>query len=254
MNQKEKSVLKKAVDSHEGQISPATMINGYAGGDQGLVERLVSQGYLERVYQFREGLRNATYSIIFYTVTEKGWMQFASPSERLWFAFKTNVALWVGVFSIIVGSTTMFFTGAGHLSSIKENRILDRPYYFTESSEIQPIKSEGHAYKVILTFRNTGRTPATQKNLKWGFTQNQELVDSKGEFTANPDSENKAWIFLTKEQVDSIQTTTKNRLIVKLIYSDFAGNQYCTKSEYSTVKPENEYLLSVESISACEGI
>lgn len=252
MKKEERDVLEKAVNSREGQISPATMINSYAGGDQSVVERLVSQGYLERVYQFQEGLHQATYSIIFYAVTEKGLMYFAPFFVRVWFNFKSNTALWVGVFSIFVGATSIFFTGAGYFNSIQEDKLLNRPYYFVRKAEIEPLISEDFAYRVVLSFENTGRAPAFLESLKWGFTEHSnKLRNSENTFVVNPDSRKKAWILLSNEDVESIVKPNDNKLFIRFTYSDFMGTQYCTESEYSIVKPEGEFLLAHESEKKC---
>lgn len=167
MTEKEKSILKKAVDSHEGQISPSTMINGYAEGNQGLVERLVSQGYLERVYQFREGLHQATYSIIFYAVTEKGLMQFASVPTRLWFNFKSQITLWIGIVSVVVSVgafiSTLYFS---HIQNVRQNEdyiLRNRPYLVMTNTEIvNLITGKSADFRAII--KNVGVFPAQIKN------------------------------------------------------------------------------------------
>lgn len=169
MNKKERIVLKKAVDSHEGQISPANIINGYAEGDQGLVERLVGRGYLERIYQFREGLHQSTYSIIFYAVTEKGLMEFAQPVQRCIFWAKNNVALWVGVFSVMVGALSIIFAGLGYSNSVQ---VLNRPYIAVNptgldelrtgkiKSDLDNLPEQLIEKNINFILQNTGQSPA----------------------------------------------------------------------------------------------
>src|SRR5205823_1826437 len=117
-----------------------TMINGYADGDQGAVERLVSQGYLERVYQFREGLHQATYSIIFYAVTEKGLMYYASFPKKTWFNFKSQIILWVGIISMVVSIcaliSTVYFSLLQNKRDGEEFILRNRPYLVLTNTEI----------------------------------------------------------------------------------------------------------------------
>ena len=168
MNKKEKDILKKAVDSNEGQISPATMINSYAEGDQGIVERLVGSGYLERVYQFREGLHQATYSIIFYAVTEKGLMQFSTFPKKLWFNFRNQTAVYVGLLSVIISLAAFFSTLVfSYVQNNRENidfQLRNRPYLVinkTESSNIVYGKSADFG----LHLKNIGILPARVVNV-----------------------------------------------------------------------------------------
>lgn len=148
MKKREKNILKKAVNSDEGLISPATMINGYAGGNQRLVEMLVSHGYLERVYSFREGLHNATYSIIFYAVTEKGQVSISSFPKRVWFSFKSLTALWVGIASILFGIVSTYVSWYTVKNSIEQNKISSQIAYlnyspkYNETLKFTPFESD----------------------------------------------------------------------------------------------------------------
>lgn len=162
MPKKESDILKKAVEDKDGQISPAIMINVYAGGDQAAVERLVSQGLIERVYKFEEGERS-TYSIIFYTVTEKGYMCFAPFKERLWFNFRSQTTLWVGLVSIIVSiaalGTTVYFS---YLQNLRENQdfiMRSRPYLVV--SDVKPLNVVvGTSADFKASIKNVGVLPA----------------------------------------------------------------------------------------------
>ena len=49
MNKNESEILKKSIDSKDGLLSPATLINSIAKRDQRSVENLVALGYLEEV-------------------------------------------------------------------------------------------------------------------------------------------------------------------------------------------------------------
>ena len=87
MKKEEKEVLKKAVDSIEGLLSPSTIINSYAGQKRGLVEKLVSLGCLEMI---PEEIRTGS-TINFYRVTEKGYSIFYPIYKKLWFWFRGDV-------------------------------------------------------------------------------------------------------------------------------------------------------------------
>ncbi len=189
MTNKEKNILKKAVESNEGQISPATMINSYAGGDQGAVERLVSSGYLERVYQLHEGLHGATYSIIFYAVTEKGVVYFSPLYKRIWHSFTSQTAIYVGVAAIFFGLISAFTSwqavsiayrtesrGVLH-DAISNKPHLQIAFFFNE---------DGAGYKI----RSDGMGPAIEK---WGSVR----VD--GQYMGSWDEVIKALNFPTEQ-------------------------------------------------------
>lgn len=106
MTIKEKDILKQLVESADGVLLPADFINGIAKRDRRTVENLVSKGYVEEVPVDKEGLRG-TYKINFYRATEKGLMEFSHFLTKMWYKFKTQVPLWVGVFSIVVGISSI---------------------------------------------------------------------------------------------------------------------------------------------------
>lgn len=163
MIEKERNILKKAIDSNEGLISPATMINSYAHGDQRSVEILVSRKYLERVYEFKEGTHGATYSIIFYTVTEKGLIQFDHFAKRLWFNFKNHITIWVGIFSIFFGITSLIFVYLNNQTTQNDIQTRNRPYIGMEKVDRDQTK-EGLISKIFLI--NTGNIPANNVALE----------------------------------------------------------------------------------------
>lgn len=163
MTEKEKLVLRKAIDSKQGQLSPVDMISGCAGGDQGAVEALVSKGYLERIYQFREGLHNATYSIIFYAVTEKGYVVFAPTLNRIWFNFKAQTAVWVGLISVIVSIgalvSTLYFGYKQNQRDSEEFVLRNRPYLVLTTTEAVNLIL-GRSADFRATIKNAGAFPA----------------------------------------------------------------------------------------------
>lgn len=158
MTKKEKEVLEKAVKSSEGFISPASMINSYAKGDHALVERLVSLGYLERVYQFKEGLNNATYSIIFYSVTEKGLIEFEPFHKKILFNIKSQITFYVGITSIVVSILallmTIIFSYKQNLRENLDHTLRNRPYLVTEGIVFDEPK------EVRIPVKNVGILPA----------------------------------------------------------------------------------------------
>lgn len=165
MTQIERGILKKAHEQNQGLFSPVDMIAGCAGGDARSVERLVGQGYLERVPQDRGGGHRSTYSIIFYALTEKGIMEFASRYERMWFHFKHHIALYVGLGSIIFSILTLalsslvsWYTVGNSLEANKINeRIADVEY---ENSQPFLVIKGGNEQATDVRILNAGGGPA----------------------------------------------------------------------------------------------
>lgn len=87
MTTEEKEILKKAIQSRKGLISPADMINSFAQHDRGMVENLVARGYLEMVSEVIATGK----PINFYRVTELGLVQFEPFYTKLWFWFRGDI-------------------------------------------------------------------------------------------------------------------------------------------------------------------
>jgi len=104
MNKDEKEILKKAIKSNEGLISPANMINSYAGGIRRLPERLVSLGYFEMV---PEEISTGTV-INFYRVTEKGFAVFYPLHKKVWYTLKGDVR--ITIVAVIISILTTLIT------------------------------------------------------------------------------------------------------------------------------------------------
>lgn len=253
MTKEEKQILKKAVDSNDGLISPASMINSYAGGNQRLVETLVSNGYLERVYQFKEGIHQATYSVIFYAVTEKGQMEFKPKITFLWFYFKNNIALWVGLFSILVGSISVILTGLSYTRTVAESEILNRPYLFVDSVNLEAESMDGiEKYKVIMKIRNEGNSVAVNSNTS--VFVGSKRIGSSSASVVSPRDENTGWVFLSSASLNSIKgnASTGDSLMIRLSYEDLFKKSYCVESRYSVIKIDETLMLPMEGSKYCE--
>jgi len=104
MNKKEKEVLKKAMESNDGLISPAVMINSYAGCRRKIPENLVSLGYLEIVPEEI----NTGKIINFYRVTEKGFAVFYPLHKKIWHTLKGDIR--TIVVAVITTIITLFIS------------------------------------------------------------------------------------------------------------------------------------------------
>jgi len=115
MIENERLVLRKTVDSHEGQISPATIY------------------------------------------------------RRCLFWAKNNVALWVGISSVLIGATSIWFTGLDYRDSIK---IVNRPYLAVDTvgldelgvgkvkSNLNDLSNQILEKNIKFVIKNTGQSPA----------------------------------------------------------------------------------------------
>ena len=102
MNEKEKIILKIAIEHKDGLLSPAELINGIAKRDRRSVENLVSFGYLEEVPQDHSGINGGYYKINFYRATEKGHLVFDPWYKRFWRFFTNDFAKILSVIAIIL--------------------------------------------------------------------------------------------------------------------------------------------------------
>ncbi len=101
MNKKESEILKKMLERNDGLFSPATLINSLSSGDRRSVESLVSQGYIQTVFEIKEGHTGGSYSLISYSLTEKGLVYGKSVFHRLAYTFTKNITLILAIFSIV---------------------------------------------------------------------------------------------------------------------------------------------------------
>lgn len=104
MNKSEREILKKAIDSKDGLLSPATLINGIAKRDKRSVENLVALGYLDEVPRDHSGLNGSYYTINFYRVTAKGLFYFKAWHIKLWHNIKGDIR------TIIISAITAIVT------------------------------------------------------------------------------------------------------------------------------------------------
>jgi|SRR3989344_7472743 len=100
MNKDERGVLWKIANDNGGLISPATAINSYASGRRGLIEKLVTLGYIEMV---PEEIQTGTI-INFYRVTERGFSIFYPFYKKIWYASKG------GIRTVVVSGMTSALT------------------------------------------------------------------------------------------------------------------------------------------------
>lgn len=104
MNKKERDILKRVVQSNEGLISPATLINSFAQRDRQSVENLVAKGYLELVPE-----QVGDHMVNFYRVKEKGLIIFSSLINKIWFYLKEDlrtiiISIITTVLTVVVGN------------------------------------------------------------------------------------------------------------------------------------------------------
>lgn len=91
MNKNERVILKELVGWHEGELSPATLINGIAKGDEKSVQNLKSKGYIDTVPHPHRDLNGNYYDVPFYFATAKGLVEFEPWYKKIWFSFKRDL-------------------------------------------------------------------------------------------------------------------------------------------------------------------
>ncbi|GEM_PF-1330109 len=244
----DKKLLKKAVESKEGLISPATMINSFAQGERWRVEKLVVEGYLEIV---PEEIRTGTI-INFYRVRSRGFNQFAPLFKRVWFNFKENQTLYVAVASILFGLASSLISLSAVQNSKETNIISEQPFLnFTDINN--------NPYKFI----NSGKGVALNIFLVlWDKPGNQLYVTPENAvLEAGAPGTNIVGSIEAKELVRSsfLETESKLPFISKLfktaikentswfalIYQDIYGRRYATLVRGPGTK---EYTKAVEFI------
>ena len=108
MTKQEKIILRSAIDSNEGLLSPAILINSIAGRDRQSVENLVVQGYLEEVPRELSDNHHGYYTENFYRVTAKGLTLFAPGYTKLWLWIQHDIR--TIVITVITATITTVIT------------------------------------------------------------------------------------------------------------------------------------------------
>jgi len=167
ITKKEKKILEELVKNSEGLLSPATFISSIAKHDKRAVENLVIMGYVEEVPQHKPGLTpGSTYVLNFYRATQKGIMLFAPLHKRAWFEFKNNVALYIGIISIVCSTITIIlYFNTLDISreeverANKEFQLRMRPYLVVDSIDAD-FNEDNKSAKYTMHIKNVGTLPA----------------------------------------------------------------------------------------------
>lgn len=110
MTKEEKRILFEMNENKaRSPFSPADLINGIAKGDQGIIENLVVKGYIQEI-PTDMGFRGLPYSIKFYRLSEKGLALKYNFFSRIWFNVKSEIAVFVGVTSIIFSTISIIIS------------------------------------------------------------------------------------------------------------------------------------------------
>jgi hypothetical protein len=162
MNANEKKILKALVEHPSGLLSPADFINGVAAHDKRAVANLVSEGYVEEVPQEIGGGHHGSYSLNFYRATKEGLMQFAPRYRKIWYDFKNEIALYVGIFSIILGlvgfTSNVIFSYIQNARSNEDFQLRNRPYLVI--SHVDKVAKLNNTTQYIFHIKNVGILPA----------------------------------------------------------------------------------------------
>ncbi len=237
MTKSEKEILKKLINDARGLLSPANLINVIANHDRRSVENLVSEGYLEEVPQ--DQLREiGTYTINFYRATEKGLMVFAPLLKKVWYKFKTQISLWVGIFSIIIGISSIIISSTvAFLVPAKQKIVLTQ-------DEIQAV------YKDIVI--NQDIVISNLNNINT-FASSSQISDLPESFIESPVSDSAKRTILDKFGLIQFrfflyhiqQTSLLNSEIVEL------RSSYITYGATSTsyISAKNSYLKTIDYLS-----
>lgn len=173
MTRKEKVVLKDSVQNERGQISEGEMYE-YADGNQKIIEHLLIWGYLERVSRPQIVNGQVAPPSIYYVVTEKGLNRVGSMPKRIWFNFKSQSTVWVGIISVIVSITalitTIYFLYYQNKRQNEDFILRNRPYLVIASTEVlNVVPSDAANYKAII--KNVGILPAHVINTSIGCAE-----------------------------------------------------------------------------------
>jgi len=104
MNENSKSILRRMIqESGKGLFSPSDLFNGIGqGGNNKVIHKLISEGYIEEVSQDHPNRSLGTYAITFYRVAAKGYLVFAPYWKRLWIFFTNDMAKILSIIAIII--------------------------------------------------------------------------------------------------------------------------------------------------------
>lgn len=224
MTKKEKDILIKAHKAAQNEFSPADLVNGIAGHDQKSVDNLVIKGYFEEIP--RDGyshLDGTPYTINFYRFTEKGLAYFFWH-KRIFYKIKTNIAIFVGISSIILGIASLALVYQSNQITLNDVLTRNRPYIGME--RIDTVRSStSTTASIFLT--NTGNVPATNLNIE-GVKFNQETKN--GISITFP--LNKNVILFPNSRINFPVTFSENENMWWLKFTVFYNG--LTKSKYST--------------------
>ena len=96
-------------DHPRGLLSQSELINILPEGNTKISHSLITSGFIEEVTRVEKARQ---IEITYYRLTEKGRSVFAPWRKKVWFNFKTETSLWVGIFSIVFGIFSLFISSA----------------------------------------------------------------------------------------------------------------------------------------------
>ena len=104
MNRTEKEFLKKVANYHEGLLTPVVLFNGI--GEQKsdkIIHKLIAERYIDEVPQEKfDSLLRGNYKIIFYRLSDKGYLVFSPIWKRLWSFFSGDMAKILSLIAITI--------------------------------------------------------------------------------------------------------------------------------------------------------
>ncbi len=195
MTKKEKEILKALASDSRGLLSPGNFINDIAKKDRRSVENLIAEGYVEEVPQHKTNIlgdKVITNIYDFYRATEKGIVQFEPFYQRVWFSFKNNISLYVGISSIILGAITIIVSSSISLYALRisqdgnnranqEFQLRIRPYIIVDSIDTN-FNTINKSTEYTLHIKNAGILPAKLIE-KSASCINEEQIRGRKDFT-----------------------------------------------------------------------
>lgn len=167
MNKKENEILKKMLERNDGLFSPATLINSLSSGDRRSVESLVSQGYIQTVFEIKEGRTGGSYSLISYSLTEKGLVHGRNIFHRLAYTFTKNITLILAIVSII---SAVFSSAAAYYAidnALQARQIANLDPRVTLDVDLNLKKSESSEIPPHFKIKNWGPIKAEQAEVRF---------------------------------------------------------------------------------------
>lgn len=106
MNVNAKNILGRMIrEGNQGLRSPSDLFNGIGqGGNDKVIHKLISEGYIEEVPQSRPALGGGQQEITFYRVAEKGYRFFDPFHIKLWHSISGDIR------TIIIAAITALIT------------------------------------------------------------------------------------------------------------------------------------------------